>query len=328
MKLMIDIDIPGAESSIKYGDKIMLMGSCFTENIGVALEQVKFDTLQNPNGILYDPVSLTDALVSYTQNRKYKEDDLYFHDELWHSWRHHGRFSGPSQSDVLETINSAQANAHIFLQQASWLFITFGTSFSYRLVSNNQPVANCHKVPSAMFRKHLMTIEETCSVLDNCIHQLFRFNPNLRIVFTVSPVRHIRDGIVQNNLSKARLLESCHHLANKFDRLYYFPAYELVIDVLRDYRFYQSDLVHPSTDAIQYVFERFAKSYLDPAVVPLMEELKQINAAYSHRPIHEAGDAHQHFLRKQYEKVLSMKNRYPNLDLDRELSYFNTARSL
>ena len=251
MEFQLPINIPSLPEPIRYGDKILLTGSCFTEHIGNNLRDWKFDTFQNPNGILFDPASVAASLVSYIQPRQYVEDDLVFFNELWQSWQHHSQFSHTDKEECLQGINNSQTRAHAFLKETKWLIITLGSSFSYRLSGTAQPVANCHRAPAKTFDKHLMTIEEINTALDNCLYQLFHFNPGLNILFTISPVRHARDGVVENNRSKARLIESVHHLVNKFDRLWYFPAYELVIDVLRDYRFYDVDMVHPNYPATE-----------------------------------------------------------------------------
>jgi hypothetical protein len=184
-------------------------------------------------------------------------------------------------------------------------------------------VANCHRAPAQTFSKHLMTIEEINIALDSCLYQLFYFNPNLRVIFTVSPVRHIRDGVVENNRSKARLIEAVHHLVNKFDRLYYFPAYELVIDVLRDYRFYDVDMVHPNYPATQFVLEKFVQSCIDEPGRRLLEEVKKIVIARRHKPFQPATNAHQKFLADFREKTAELSREYPFLDLKEELAYFS-----
>ena len=251
MEFQLPIQIESLPQPIGYQDKIMLTGSCFTEHIGNALRDWKFDTLQNPNGILFDPASVASGIIAYMEGRPYTEKDLVYFNELWQSWQHHSQFSHVDKGAALQGINESLARAHVFLKEAKWLIITLGSAFSYRLVENDAPVANCHRAPGQIFRKHLMTIEEINTALDGCLYRLFQFNPSLQVIFTVSPVRHIRDGVVENNRSKARLIESVHHLVNKFGRLYYFPAYELVIDVLRDYRFYDIDMVHPNYPATQ-----------------------------------------------------------------------------
>jgi hypothetical protein len=322
MEFQLPITFASLPQSIRYGEKILLTGSCFTEHIGDALSDWKFQTLLNPNGILFDAASVASSLISYIQPRVYVADDLVFFNELWQSWQHHSVFSGMDQAEVLRRINDTQWRAHEFLREADWLIITLGSAFSYRLVDGSMPVANCHRAPGKVFSKHLMTIEEIQTVLDVCVYQLFYFNPRLKILFTVSPVRHSRDGVVENNRSKARLIESVHHLVNKFDRLFYFPAYELVIDVLRDYRFFDVDMVHPNYAATQFVLEKFVEYGIDPAARPLMEEIRRLMTARRHRPLHPGTEAHASFLRAQYEKVQALTRQYPFLDLKEELEYF------
>jgi GSCFA family len=323
MDFQLPIQIPALPQPIGYKDKILLMGSCFTEHIGNKLQELKFNVLQNPNGILFDPHSVAVSMVSYIQNKPYAAADLFYLDECWQSWQHHSVFSNTNQRECLRMINESQSGAHAFLKTADWIIITLGSSFSYRLVENEMPVANCHRAPAQAFRKHLMSIEETNTVLDNCIHQLFHFNNKLKIIFTVSPVRHIRDGVVENNRSKARLIETVHHLVNKFDRLFYFPAYELLIDVLRDYRFYDIDMVHPNYPATEFVLEKFAQSCIDAPSRQMMEEIKKIVIARKHKPFQPATNAHRQFLSTHLQKTKDLQNRFPFLNWEEELNYFN-----
>jgi hypothetical protein len=322
MEFQLPIQINALPEPISYRHKLLLTGSCFTEHIGNRLEELKFTVLQNPHGILFDPSSVAQSLVSYIHNRQYNAGDLVYLNEVWQSWHHHSRFSHISQQECLHMINESQTRAHAFLQEADWLIITLGSSFSYRLAENGMPVANCHRAPAQTFHKHLMTIDETNTALDNCLYQLFQFNPRLRILFTVSPVRHIRDGVVENNRSKARLIEVVHHLVNKFNRLYYFPAYELVIDVLRDYRFYDIDMVHPNYPATEFVLEKFKQYYIDEPSRLLMEEVKKIVIARKHRPFQPDTNAHRQFLQTYLDRTIELQHRYPYLDLREELTYF------
>ncbi len=335
MEFQLPISIPSLPHPIRYEDPILLVGSCFTEHIGGPLQEGKFRILQNPNGILFDPSSVASSLVSYIRDRRYTEDDLIFLHELWQSWQHHSIFSRMDPIECLRVINESQARAHAFLKEAKWLIITLGSAFSYRLseaapeelrkgVAAGIPaVANCHRAPASVFSKHLMTIEEINIDLDSCLHQLFYFNPNIQVLFTVSPVRHIRDGVIDNNRSKARLIESVHHLAGKFDRIFYFPAYELVIDVLRDYRFYDIDLVHPNYPATSFVLEKFIRSCIDEPDRGILEEVRKIVIARRHKPFQPATQAHQAFLRSQLDKSLELVRRYPFLDLTEEIDYFS-----
>jgi hypothetical protein len=325
MDFQLPITIPSLPRPIRYGEKILLTGSCFTEHIGNALRDWKFDTVQNPNGILFDPASVASSLISYIGPKRYEQGDIVFLNELWQSWQHHGVFSSMEAADCLRGINASQEKAHAFLREADWLIITLGSAFSYRLADGSGAVANCHRAPSQTFHKHLMTIEEINTALDSCLHQLFYFNPRLRVIFTVSPVRHIRDGVIDNNRSKARLIETVHHLAGKWDRLYYFPAYELVVDVLRDYRFYDVDMVHPNYPATAFVLEKFVQHCIDEPGQRLLGEVKKIVTARRHRALQPATQAHRRFLQDHWQKASELARQYPFLDLGEELAYFSTG---
>jgi GSCFA family len=328
MKLMADIKIQAPDTRIAHSDAIMLVGSCFTEHIGGSLRDNKFQVLQNPHGIIFDPISLCTGITSYIENKVYDLPQLFLYNELWQSWAHHSRFSGIDRNAVLAAINAAQARANKFLASAKWLVITLGSSFSYRLAETGMPVANCHRAPAQWFNKHLCTIDETVCGLDNMLYRLFKFNANIRVIFTVSPVRHTRDGLVENNRSKARLLEAVHHLTEKFDRLYYFPAYELVIDVLRDYRFYDIDLAHPNYQGTEFVLQHFQQYFIEEQALAVIEQVKQINIARKHKPFQPKTQAHQAFLRNFIEKTALLQQSHPYLNLNEELAYFNEQLAL
>ena len=330
MDFFAPIHIDNLQPPIKYGDHVFLIGSCFTEHIGNALAGHKFSVLQNPNGILFDPASVCNALISYIENKPLAEDGLIYLNELWQSWQHHSRFSCIDKNTVLKNINDARQQAHDFLKKAGWLIITLGSSFSYRLNENNPDakfnqlkVANCHRAPGQWFDKKMLSIEETITLLDNTYHRLRFFNPNLKILFTVSPVRHLRDGVVENNRSKAKLIEAVHHIVHKFPVANYFPAYELVIDVLRDYRFYDIDLAHPNYAATEFVLEKFITHCIDEASQQLMKELKQIAIAKKHRAFQPETNAHKAFLKAHYEKAKALSEKYSFLDMREEMEYFS-----
>ena len=337
MEFQIPVNISKPGKQITYRDKILLTGSCFTEHIGNTLEELKFSVLQNPNGILFDPISVCKSLVSYIQNKQYTEDDLFELNEVWHSWQHHSRFSNINKKKAVHLINESQQRAHKFLKEADWIIITLGSAFFYLLTKFSESskvfplgrnlegasVANCHRAPAQWFNKHLLEIDEIISALDNCYHQLMNFNPKLNIIFTVSPVRHIRDGIIDNNRSKARLIEAVHHIVNKFDGLYYFPAYELVIDILRDYRFYDIDMVHPNYMATEFVLEKFAETYINEESQQLMQDVKKIIIARKHKAFQPETKAHQQFLLSHFEKTKMLQEKYSFLNLKEELIYFS-----
>jgi hypothetical protein len=332
MQFQLPIDIKSLPASITYGNKILLIGSCFTEHIGNALADYKFDVLQNPNGILFGPDAVCKSLHSYIKNKQYSPDELFYLNETWNSWDHHSRFSNINQDEAVQNINASQKEAHQFLKQADWLIITLGSSFVYEFTStadvaatNSNLVAtaaNCHRAPANWFTKKMLEINAIQTMIVDCISALHQFNPLLKIIFTISPVRHIRDGVVENNRSKSRLIEAVHYLTNQVENVFYFPAYELVIDVLRDYRFYDIDLVHPNYPATEFVLEHFIQHCILPEVHGLMKELKKVSIAKKHKPFQPATKAHQQFLAANYEKVQALMNDYPCLNLEEELTYF------
>jgi hypothetical protein len=331
MDLMLNIDLKKLLPPISYQDKIMLVGSCFTEHIGNALDELKFSVLQNPNGILFGPDAVCKNLLSYVENKKYNEADLFQLNEVWHSWNHHSRFSNINADAAVRFINNSLQQAYDFLKEADWLVITLGSSFSYKLThqadtaSQNigDGVANCHRAPASWFTKEMLEIDTIKAMLEDCLKQLKEFNPKLKFIFTVSPVRHIRDGVEENNRSKARLIETVHFIKAKFGWAFYFPAYELVIDVLRDYRFYDIDLVHPNYPATEFVLEKFTENYIDEETQQLMQEVKKIVIARKHKPFQPETKAHQQFLITHFEKVKALQERYPYLNLKEEMVYFS-----
>jgi hypothetical protein len=324
MKFLTDINIKPLQPFISYKDKLLLTGSCFTEHIGNYLVDAKFNVLQNPNGILFDPLSVCRSLISYIHNKQYTKEDLFYLNDCWHSWQYHSRFSNTDADECIKNINASQNTAHEFIKDADWLIITLGSSFSYKLTDTSAHVANCHKAPAQNFTKHLCTIEETVTALDSTIHQLFHFNNKLKIIFTISPVRHLRDGVVENNRSKARLIEAVHHLVNKFEKLYYFPAYELMIDVLRDYRFYDVDLAHPNYAATQFVLEKFSENCFSDATKRLSEEIKKLTIAANHKAFNPQSQQHKQFLQMHLEKTQKLQEQYAYLDFSKELKYFSS----
>ncbi len=331
MELMVDIDIKKLDPPVKYHDRIMLTGSCFTEHIGNALQELKFRVLQNPNGILFGPDSVCKSLLSYVENKQYSKKDLLQLNEVWHSWEHHSRFSNTNAEEAIRLINESQKAAHDFLMKADWLIITLGSSFTYRLTKDakmgsgtfNDPVANCHRAPANWFSKELLEIDSIKLMLEGCLDRLKQFNPDLKFIFTVSPVRHIRDGVVENNRSKARLLEAVHYIVDRVEAAYYFPAYELVIDVLRDHRFYDIDLVHPNYAATQFVLEKFTEACIHDDTKQLMKEVRTIVLARKHRAFQPQTKAHEQFLAVNFEKAKALHEKFPFLDMEKELAYFS-----
>jgi hypothetical protein len=323
MEFQIPLPIPTLQEPICIGQGIFLIGSCFTEHIGDRLKEMKFNIHQNPHGILFDPQSVANSLLAYVNQREYGDSDLFFLNEVWQSWDHHSRFSSTEKNTCLNCINDAQKAAHGFLQKADWLVITLGSSYSYKLTENGRPVANCHRAPAQFFQKHLMGIEETFHAIRNALEAVKAFNPSIKVILTISPVRHIRDGAIANNRSKARLIEAVHQLVEGGEWIHYFPAYELVMDVLRDYRFFDIDMVHPNYAATRYVMERFVEACMNPLEKEALAEIQQLVIARKHRPSHPETNAHRKFMQAQVEKMRAVLMKYPGLDFSEEWNYFN-----
>lgn len=330
MQWSLPITIKPPPQLVDYPSKIMLLGSCFSEHIGSGLSDLKFDVLQNPHGILFAPDAIIQALSDYIFCKQYNHQDLFQLDDIWYSWNHHSRFSDPDPTLVLARINSSIQQAHSFIQDANYLVITLGSAFTYRLSDVAQlaskkvgdPVANCHRSPASWFKKEMMNIDHLITSLTQSIQQLKKLNPTLSIIFTISPVRHIRDGVQDNNRSKARLFETVQRLEEVDDSLYYFPAYELVVDVLRDYRFYDVDLVHPNYAATTFVVEHFLSTCLTPKAQELADQIRKIQIACRHRPQHPTSQSHQHFRSQFLERTRDLQKKYPYLDFSAALDHF------
>lgn len=270
---------------INHIDTIVLMGSCFTDNIGTKLKNAFFNVDINPTGILYNPASISNAITNILTKRQYSADNIFFSqsDNQYHSYDHHSDFSGKDISDILEKINTRQIEAYKHLTTASMLIITFGTAYVYTLKNTYYVVANCHKQSASLFNRRKLTVEEIVSMWDKTIYDILQLNPNINIVFTVSPIRHISDGLHENQLSKSALLLAIEHLCANHNNVIYFPSYEIMIDDLRDYRFYASDMTHPSSVAIDYIYNIFAQSFFDSKTIKLADECKAVIKRIQHR---------------------------------------------
>jgi hypothetical protein len=324
MQLHLTLDIPRLPKPITYTDKILLVGSCFTEHMSERLGQHRFDVLSNPHGILFNPLSVADSLNSYIEDKQYTPDELFTLNELWNSWDHHTRFSHLNKEEAVKGINGSQESASEFIRSADWIMITLGSAFQYYLKESGKPVANNHRAPAQWFEKRLLSIDVITKALSNTLEKISAINPNANILFTISPVRHIRDGVVDNNRSKARLIESVHTLCEQYTQAHYFPAYELVIDILRDYRYYDIDFVHPNYLATTVVWEHFVNACIDADTKELMQQVQEIVIARNHRPRFPETEAHQKFKASYIEKIKGLQQRYPFLKLDDELNYFSS----
>lgn len=302
---------------ISHSDSIMLVGSCFVENIGAMMKEAKFNVAINPYGILYNPLSISKSIKEILTCKVYGEEDIFCHDGLWHSFMHHGSFSCPDKNECLEKINISIRHASDFLKSADYMFLTFGTAFVYRY--GNEVVSNCHKIQEKKFCREIASVSEMTEEMSDMILCLKEYNSKLKIICTVSPIRHIRDGLHQNQISKASLLLMINELSERFnDILYYFPAYEIVMDDLRDYRFYADDLVHVSNSAIQYIWNIFCDSMFSKGTKEMIGECRKIAASLNHRPLHPDSNEYVRFVSGIKDRIDKIVSKYDNLNFTLE----------
>lgn len=320
MELYTRILLPKARFSFSYEDRVVMMGSCFAENIGRKLEENKFSVDINPFGTLYNPASVAEGLRMLLRPERFTSGDLFQHEGIYHSFTHHSRFSSPSEEECLGHINSRLSESSDFLRKATRLVITLGTAFVYRLKSDGRIVSNCHKLPEKMFDRQLLTVGEIVAEWKGLLLSLWEQNPELKILFTVSPIRHWKDGAHGNQLSKATLLLAIDALQKEFpEHTAYFPAYEIMMDELREYRFYADDMLHPSTTAIEYIWERFTASMLSPDSLSILKEWKDIQKAINHKPFQPESEAYKRFISQTLLKMERLNEKFPYFDMTNEV---------
>lgn len=294
---------------IGYESKVLLLGSCFVENVGQRLESLKFNGLTNPFGVLFHPIAIEKVLDDVVQQRYYSECDLIFDQGLWHSPHHHSEFSSPNSDEVLAKIMAQQNETFEFLQQTSHCVITLGTAWVYQYIPTQQVVANCHKIPQKQFEKRLLTVEEIEKRLQNISRILKKINPSVQIILTLSPVRHLKDGFQNNAISKAHLLTGIHRSTMQ-ESMVYFPAYEILTDDLRDYRFYAGDMIHPSEMAVNYIWEIFKSVWLSTETQLVTEKVVQLQRDLQHKPFHPQSERYQLFLKQIESQKNELSEKY------------------
>ncbi len=315
-------DISGSNQKIDYYSKTLFIGSCFTENIGNYLKTLKFQTILNPTGIIYNPASINECIRFLIEKKEFFEKDLDFFNDEWLSFHHHGRFSDPDKNNCLKNINEELLSASDYIRQADFLFITFGSASVYRHNEKNIIVSNCHKFPAETFLKYLLTPQEIIFDCEKTLKALKKTNPKIKIIFTVSPVRHWKDGAVENQLSKSILFVAINDIIKKIDNCFYFPAYELMMDDLRDYRFYAEDMIHPNATAIDYIREKFIQSFIKTDSLKIMNEVIGLIQAFKHRPFNNSSVNHKKFKENYLKQTKELKKQFPFLDLEEFEKYF------
>lgn len=301
---------------IEYTSKIQLLGSCFSTNIGNKFTYYKFQSSQNPFGILFHPKAIETLITNAKNLKEYTKEDLFFLNERWHCFDAHSSLSDPNKENLLNKLNTAIAALHKELHHATHICITLGTSWAYRFIASDTLVANCHKVPQKQFLKELLTADAITESLERTLVLIRAMNPKASILFTVSPVRHLKDGFIENQQSKAHLLAAVHNIIDPRNGVHYFPSYEILLDELRDYRFYAEDMIHPNQTAINYIWERFSETWISKEATTTMQAVETIQRSLNHRPFNKNSAQHQLFLKNLRDKIATLKEAYPQMKFE------------
>jgi hypothetical protein len=328
--LRTEIEIDSPNWLFDYHTPSVFIGSCFSDNIGGILLRNKFPVLPNPFGVLYNPLSISNALQIAISGQPIQKEELIFHGNLWHSFSFHGSFSGSDPETVVADCNTAIAETHRFLKSASYLFISFGTAWAYRHSNSGKIVSNCHKIAANQFERTRLTVDEISTEWTGLLSKLQSFNPGLKAVFTVSPIRHLKDGAHGNQLSKSTLLLAIDTIINNdpTKRTAYFPAYELVNDELRDYRFYNSDMIHMSETTIQFIFEKFKATFFTKEAFEILQQVKSVVQATEHRVLTNDTQSLIQFSRSMVEKTSTLQSTFPYINFQKEIEHFTRLRDL
>ena len=300
---------------MRHSDKMLLMGSCFSDNIGAKLRDAMINVVVNPFGTIFNPLSIAAGVDKIIDNATIAGSELFMSSGVWNSYDFHSRFSMANKDAALQRMNSSISEAHEHLKNCNTLILTLGTAVVYRRRDTGEVVTNCHKVPQQEFTRRLASVEEIAEALMLAVQRLHEFNPSLRILFTVSPIRHIADGLEMNSLSKAVLRVAINNVMRQFkDFVQYFPAFEIVMDDLRDYRFYSADMVHPSDTAIEYIWQTFQATYFDDRSTQAIARCERVSKRLKHRPMSNNPDVVARFNADTQAVIANLKKEYPYIN--------------
>lgn len=313
MELSTKIPIPKSTFPIDYNSKVFSIGSCFAENIAEKFDYFKFENLSNPFGILFHPVAIEKFFQRTISEEVFTENDLFFHNERWNSFSVHSSLSHRDSAEMLLQLQQKQSESLSFLKSASHIFITFGTAWVYRKIETDTLVANCHKVPQKEFTKEILSVSEIEISIRQITTLVRAVNPEVKIIFTISPVRHLKDGFVENQQSKARLITAVHNFLKEDNQTGYFPSYEIMMDELRDYRFYTEDMIHPNKVAVNYIWKRFSETFFSSDTFLVMEEIETIQKALQHKPFHPESEQHLKFKKKVTLLIETLHKKIPHI---------------
>jgi len=324
MKFRTEIEIDKPLHSIEHSDKVLTVGSCFAENIAEYFNAARFSILGNPFGVLYNPISIYNSLKFAVDEKEFSESDLIKHQSEWHSFYHHSNFSSHDKEVVLNSINASVKSTNSFLKSADIIILTFGTSYIYKHIRKGIVVSNCHKIPQKEFSHIRLTSSETIDTIKKTLNLIRNINPKVKFILTVSPVRHWKDGAINNQLSKSNLLLAINEIINSESNSLYFPSYEIVMDDLRDYRFYNSDLIHPNKMATDYIWGKFTTSFCSDKCLQIMNEVSKIVIARNHKVRNIYSDEHQKFVTSMINRIEELQKKYIHLMLNDDLDYFKS----
>ena len=314
MKLQTHISLSkNIKNLIDYNSKVILLGSCFSDNIGKKLRYHKFQSVLNPFGILFHPKAIESVIKNAITKKEYTEEDVFFFNERWQSFTTHSKLSASSKEEALNQLNQASALINTALKSSTHIIITLGTSLVYRFLASGKIVANCHKVPQHKFKKELLPITEINKSLSSIISLVRKVNPNINFIFTISPVRHLRDGFIENQQSKSHLISALHQIIKNQKNIFYFPSYEIMMDELRDYRFYKEDMIHPNQIAINYIWEKFYENWLSDEAIDLKKQVIKIQRGLEHKPFNTDSNEYREFLSSLQKKIKALKKKYSHI---------------
>lgn len=305
------INITPLEQTVRYGDGLLFLGSCFADEVGQLCRGLGFDAMVNPFGVLYNPASIAQSVERLHSGKPFTQEDVIEVGEgQYCTFSHNTAFWNNSASALLEQINQSLAEAHKHFESSRWVVISLGTSWAFR--NANQYVSNCHKLPAARFERVFLSVEQSVQYLTEIVRQ----HPEKHFIFTVSPLRHLKDGLHENQLSKSALLLAVDAVCKAFGNAHYFPAYEILLDELRDYRFYKEDMVHPTDQAVRYIWERFADFAINQEEKPAMKAAAELRQMLQHRPLFPDSEAFKKFEQQREKKLEELKRDYPAVQLE------------
>lgn len=314
MQFKTTIDVPHSAFEISHAQKGMSVGSCFSTNIGSRLHNAKFPILVNPLGTIYNPVSIANTIDLLLGTKAFDEQQVFFANGVWQSYYLHTSFSSVTKDEVLRKFHAVKEDFQQNFKSLDYVILTLGTAWVYELKSSKQIVNNCHKTPASQFNRRRLSVVECVSVLKHAIEQLRNENPNLHVIFTVSPIRHWKDGAHENQVSKSTLFLAIEELQNSLRNIFYFPAYELLMDDLRDYRFYADDMLHPSDFAVEYIWKKFSETYFSKETKDVIKQIDFIQKALEHKPFNAESEDYKLFLEKTKAEIEILQKRYNWLD--------------